>query len=418
MNNLSHIIRREYLERVRRKSFIITTLLMPLFMVFMMALPALTMVFSEEEDKNLAVIDESCRIAPLMSDMGNVKFTRVDFDLDSAKNDERFDGILVIGKDIIANPSDIRLYNHESGTFKTEAAISAQVKAIIEQYRLQAYNIPDLDRILREVNADVTIQTFTISDEGDEESSAIMSYMTGMFLMFLLYMFILLYGQQVMTSIIEEKNNRVLEVVVSSVKPTTLMAGKILGVGAVAITQIIIWGIIVLAFSLWGLPAIVNYYGAPADTDMIAVLARMGDTGYIMKIFGLLTVFVVLGYLFYSSIYAAIGSAVDNIQDASQLQTVAIVPIILAMAFSIVVVNDPGSSLAMWLSFIPFTSPMVMMVRLPFDIPVWQTIVSVAVLVVSVVIMIWFAAKIYRIGIFMYGKKPSYGDLIRWARYK
>lgn len=418
MHNLSHIIRREYLERVRRKSFIITTLLMPLFMVFMMALPALTMVFSEEGDKDLAVIDRSCRIAPLMSDMDNIRFTRVDFDLDSAKNDERFDGILVIGADIIANPSDIRLYNHESGTFKTEAAIAAQVKAIIEQYRLQAYNIPDLDRILREVNADVTIKTFTISDEGDEESSAMMSYMTGMFLMFLLYMFILLYGQQVMTSIIEEKNNRVLEVVVSSVRPTTLMAGKILGVGAVAVTQIIIWGLIVFAFSLWGLPAIVSYYGAPADTDMIAVLARMGDTGYLMKIFGLLTVFVILGYLFYSSIYAAIGSAVDNIQDASQLQTVAIVPIMLAMVSSIVVVNDPGSSMAMWLSFIPFTSPMVMMVRLPFDIPAWQTVVSIAVLAASVIAMIWIAAKIYRVGIFMYGKKPSYRDLIRWARYK
>ncbi len=222
----------------------------------------------------------------------------------------------------------------------------------------------------------------------------------------------------VMTSIIEEKNNRVLELVVSSVRPTDLMLGKILGIGMVAITQILIWAVLLTACSIWLMPTLVSAVSGTSDTSLMQAMATLGDPAYMASLFIYMVLFLIGGYLFYSSIYAAIGSAVDNIQDASQLQSLAIVPIIIALIISMTVVNDPNSSLALWTSLIPFTSPMVMMARLPFGIPAWQPIVSLAILLASLVAMIWLSAKIYRVGIFMYGKKPSVAELIRWTRYK
>ena len=240
-----------------------------------------------------------------------------------------------------------------------------------------------------------------------------------MFTMLVLYMFILIYGQMVMTSIIEEKNNRVLELVVSSVKPMQLMMGKILGVGLVAITQILIWGAILVAASLWLMPALTATLAAESsDPGMLQALYQLGDPVFMATLMLMLTIFLIGGYLFYSSIFAAIGSAVDNIQDASQLTSLAVVPIIFALMVAMAVVADPNSSLAVWTSIIPFTSPMVMMARIPFGVPLWQEIVSVAVLFLSFFGMIWITAKIYRVGIFMYGKKPSIAELIRWTRYK
>lgn len=417
-HNLYLIIRREYLERVRRKSFIITTLIMPVLMLALMAAPSLAMLLSTPESKTIAVIDDSGFIAPELNDMGELAFVPVPLSLDSAKNDENFDAVLVIGKDVIDNPADIRLYSRESSSLQTEGALSGMLENIIRDRRLQKYDIPGLDKILADSEVDVTMQTFRIGEE-DGADSALVSYILGMVLMMTLYMFIILYGQMVMTSIIEEKNNRVLEVVVSSVKPTTLLAGKILGVGAVAVTQVVIWGAIVLLFSALGMPALLGQVNsAGADPSAVAALSMLADPLYIAKIFGLLIFFLLGGYLFYSSIYAAIGSAVDNIQDASQLQSVAIVPVILSLILSFNVIADPSSTLAMWLSYIPFTSPMIMMVRMPFGIPVYQTIISAVILLLSVWGMIWLSAKIYRVGIFMYGKKPNLRDLARWARYK
>lgn len=417
-HNLYLIIRREYLERVRRKSFIITTLLMPVLMLALMAAPSLAMLLSTPESKTIAVIDESGFIAPELNDMGELAFVPVPLSLDSAKNDENFDAVLVIGKDVIDNPADIRLYSRESSSLQTEGALSGMLENIIRDRRLQKYDIPGLEQILADSEVDVTMQTFRIGEE-DGADSALVSYILGLVLMMTLYMFIILYGQMVMTSIIEEKNNRVLEIVVSSVKPTTLLAGKILGVGAVAVTQVVIWGAIVLLFSALGMPALLGQINsAGADPSAVAALSMLADPLYIAKIFGLLIFFLLGGYLFYSSIYAAIGSAVDNIQDASQLQSVAIVPVILSLILSFNVIADPNSTLAMWLSYIPFTSPMIMMVRMPFGIPVYQTIISAVILLLSVWGMIWLSAKIYRVGIFMYGKKPNLRDLARWARYK
>ena len=241
--------------------------------------------------------------------------------------------------------------------------------------------------------------------------------MIGIVMMMILYMFILMYGQMVMTSIIEEKANRVLEVVVSSVKPYTLLMGKLLGIGCVALTQILIWAFIILAFTMWGLPAILSS-ASDMDSATLSLVLGIGNPAYIMKLFGCMTLFLVGGYLFYSSIYAAIGSSVDNIQDASQLTSFATMPIIIGLLLAFTVVNDPTSQLAFWTSVIPFTSPMVMMSRMPFGVAGWEIALSAVLLFVSVLFMIWLSAKIYRIGIFMYGKKPNIKDLVRWAKYK
>lgn len=413
------ILSREYLQRVRRKSFIITTILMPILMVGLMMLPALIDKFSDKENKVFAVIDDSGAIAPALQNTPELKFVSTDASEEELRKNEDYDGILIIGKSIIDNPSDVTLYSRGAMSPQSEMIISSQIGAIIEQYRLTKYNIENLPQILAEVHADVNMKTLRIDEDEDRVTSTIVSSLVGMLMSLVLYMFVLIYGQMVMTSIIEEKNNRVLEVVVSSVSPSRLMLGKILGIGAVAVTQIVIWALLICSFTTWVMPSMLSsFLNAGTDIDLMQALTMLGDTGYILNLFVLLTLLLVGGYLFYSAIYAAIGSAVDNIQDASQLQTVAVVPIILGMVFSMSVINDPNSTLAFWLSMIPFTSPMVMMARIPFGIPAGQIVASLAILYASVVFLIWLSAKIYRVGIFMYGKKPTFKELIRWAKYK
>jgi len=418
---LGIIISREYLERVKRKSFIITTILMPLLMLAMMVAPALIMALSGPEKQSIAVIDDSGIIAPRLQNEGEITFKPVNTPLADLKADENYQAILVIGKDVVSVPDgNITLYTHGSPSMLTEKYISGQLNKVIEDIRVSAYDIDNLQQILDEINVEVTLQTYRLDKDEESATSSILSYLLGTFMMLILYMFIMIYGQMVMTSIIEEKNNRVLELVVSSVKPTELMMGKILGIGAVAVTQILIWAVLLIGCSIWIMPLLSASIasGNTADPSMIQAVSQLADPSFMAQLMIFMVLFLIGGYLFYSSIYAAIGSAVDNIQDASQLTSIAIVPIILALIISMSVVNDPNSALALWTSYIPLTSPMVMMARIPFGIPVWQSIISLAALYVSFLGMIWITAKIYRVGIFMYGKKPSVAELIRWARYK
>lgn len=259
--------------------------------------------------------------------------------------------------------------------------------------------------------------------------------MLGYVLGFMLYMFLLLYGSMVMLSVIEEKNNRVLEVMVSSVRPFDLMMGKILGVACVALLQILIWGVLICVVGAVVIPqfmpadvlegARAMQQGLPdaaltegMNPQLLQAVATMTDTGYLVKLVGCLLLFVLGGFLLYAAMFAAVGSTVDNVQDAQQLQTPVTIPIILAIFVMFAVINDPNSAVAFWFSVIPLTSPIVMMARIPYDIPTWEILLSLGVLYASFMAMVWLAAKIYRVGIFMYGKKPTIADLIRWARYK
>ncbi len=429
------IIRREYMERVSKKSFIITTLLMPVLMLALMCMPALVMLFSTPDNKTVAVVDDSGLIAPSLENSETITFVNAAQPRDSIIGSSDYYGVLVIESDILTRPSAVKLYASEASSLLIEEAITSQMNTILEREKLKAYDIDDLDSILADIKTSVKPQVFRTGTENETSSqSAAVSYGIGMFMMLVLYMFMLMYGAMVMNSIIEEKNNRVLEIVVSSVSPTRLMLGKIIGVGLVAITQILIWIVLIGIVSGVIIPAIVpadmlvqaeslnagtlDPSAATIDTDIAGAIASFCDLGYIMSLFGYLLLFLIGGFLFYASMFAAVGSAVDNVQDASQLQTIVVMPVLLGLILSMSVISDPNSTMALILSLIPFTAPMVMMARIPFGIAGWEIWTSAIILYASFLFMVWVAAKIYRVGIFMYGKKPSIKDLIRWAKYK
>lgn len=439
MSNVSIIIQREFNERVRKKSFIITTILMPVLMIVLMIAPALIMEYSRGEQKTIAVIDDSGLVAPQLQSNEELRFEPTDLTTEEARRSltDRF-GVLYIGSDILENPSDVKLYANASSSLSIESNITDQIEDILEAEKLKAYHIDNLQQILDEVKTTVTLQTFRNDKSQEAESQAQSSTVAtaaGYILGFVLYMFLLIYGSMVMQSVIEEKNNRVLEVVVSSVRPFDLMLGKILGVALVAVVQVLIWGVLIFAVGAIVLPQLMPaemmagvqamQQGMPdaaamgdMDPEMLQAVAAVTDTGYILKIFVCLLLFVFGGYLLYSAMFAAVGSAVDNVQDASQLQMPVTLPIILALLMMLAVIKDPNSSLAFWFSIIPFTSPVVMMARIPYDIPLWEIVLSLVVLYASFVAMVWFAGKIYRVGIFMYGKKPTFKELLKWVRYK
>lgn len=430
MSKVSIIIGREYAERVKKKSFIFTTILMPLFMLALMAVPALIVAMGGTDTRTVTVVDPDGVVAPKLADTDNVRFVIATAATDTTSTADDTT-LLFIPRGIVDGDKPLRLVTGEAASMMLENEISSQVEQIVESERMKRYDI-DVEGIMVAVESNLSIST--VRTDRDNAGSSTMSYVLGFILSFLLYMVLLLYGQMVMTSIIEEKNNRVLEVIVSSVKPTHLMLGKIAGIGLVAVTQIVIWAVLIVVLSAVVMPAIlpaevtadINAINAGVggmaqsnlDTDLLSALAIIADPFYVLGIFGILLLFLIGGFLLYAAIYAAIGSAVDNIQDASQLQTVAVLPIILGIVFGMMAANDPVSTLSVWTSIIPFTSPMVMMSRIPYGIPTWQIVTSLVVLYASFAVCVWIAAKIYRVGIFMYGKKPSFKELIRWARYK
>ena len=437
VNKTSIIISREYSERVKKKSFIITTILVPVLMLALSVLPTLIIVFAGSgETKTVAVIDDSGLILQNLTDNEEVRYIAAEGTQEELLSADEIYGLLVIDRNIVKRPSGVKLLTPNASSLAVENNITSQMEKIIETEKLKSYDIDNLDQILDNVKTSVTLQTLRTDENGEEgeSQSAAISSAIGTLLNFLLYMFLVLYGSLVMNSIIEEKNNRVLEIVVSSIKPTQLLIGKIIGVGLVAVTQIIIWVAIVLCITTMILPAVMpadimnevtelnagcmDISNSSIDQDMAIALGMFTNVGYVLELVGYLFLFLVGGFLFYASIFAMIGSAVDNIQDASQLQMLGIVPVIIGLVSSMAVIPNPNGLFAIIMSMIPFTSPMVMMARVPFDIPAWQIVVSIVLLYLSIFFMVWIAAKIYRIGIFMYGKKPTVRDLIRWARYK
>ena len=436
MNKIRIIIAREFNERVRKKSFIITTILMPLLMLGLMAAPTLMMLFAKGDQKTLLVIDQSGVVTPQLESNDEVAFTPFTGSLDEARADENVFGVLWIGEDVVKTPSQVRLYTNSSSSMTLEESIAAQIEDVVEAERLKLYNIDGLKEIMDNLQASVSMTTYRndLSEGGEDEeaTSSMVAYLLGLVLGMMLYMFLIIYGSMVMTSVIEEKGSRVLDVLVSSVSPFQLMLGKILGVASVAVTQVAIWAVLVCGLGATVLPAMMpedmmqtveavqagqmTALEADLDADMLSALSFATDPAGLVAMFAWLLLFLIGGFLFYSAMFAAVGSSVDSIQDANQLQTPITMPIILALILAMSVFNDPNSSLAFWGSVIPFTSPIVMMARIPFGIPTWQIVLALVLLYISVVGMAWVAGKIYRVGIFMHGKKPSYKELWQWLR--
>lgn len=434
MNNLGIIIQREYMERVRKKSFLVTTILMPALMILLMAAPAMILMFGTPDHNVIGVVDQSGKILPQLKGNELYEFVPVEGDTQSRVDSGAINGYLIIPADVLTSSSPVlNLYMNGAIPVELQSSLSNQIETAVENNKLLSYNIENLPEIMDQVKTNVKINEVRLDKEEGESMESGLGFAIGIFMSFLLYMFILMYGQMVMTSIIEEKNNRVLELVVSSVKPVQLMMGKIAGIGLVAVTQIVIWGVIMAFVSTLLLPSFLSAEASAQLMEMragtldlsqidnygtLSALNVLTNVNFIIQLFFWLTLFLVGGFLLYAAMFAAVGSAVDNVQDASQLQTFIIIPILIAILVSTSIGNAPNSPMAVWLSMIPFTSPMVMMSRLPSGIPTWQPWVSVAVLYASFVFMVWFAGKIYRIGIFMYGKKPNIKDLMKWARYK
>ena len=440
MRNIGLIIMREFKERVYKKSFIITTLLMPLLLALVSVAPTLIMLFAKGDTKQISVIDNSGIVASRLESNEEVNFVVLEGgdlqqELKNSLEKEEF-GVLYIGQDIVENPNNIQLYTNASSSMLLEDNIADQVEQIVKNERLKQYNLENLQQILDKVEVDITLSTFRNGeDEQSSASSSFASSMLGIVLGFVLYFFLVIYGSIVMQSIIEEKNSRILEVLVSTVRPFDMMMGKILGVAAVAATQIVVWGVLIIAMSAFLIPAVLPddimssveamQSGADVtamaasgiDTGMVTAMASMMDTGYIAQIVGLLLLFMVGGFLLYAAMYAAVGASVDEAQDAQQLTTPITIPIIFAFLILTMVMNDPNSPIVVWCSMIPFTSPIVMMGRIPSGIPTWEIILSLVLLYSTFVVMVWVAGKIYRVGIFMHGKKPSFKDLYRWLKY-
>lgn len=428
MNKTMLIVMREFSERVRKKSFIITTLLMPLLMIGLMLAPSLIMLYGKGSAKRVVVVDRSGLVADALVSGDELLFETLE-EMSVAEACTTYDdesdifAILAIDDDVMTNPRAVKLITNSSSSITIEQAITSQIENIVEREKLKAYDIEDLDRIMAEVDTHIDMETVKNNGTGDldsmESTSSGVNYILGLVMGMLLYMIIIIYGQMVMTSVIEEKNSRVIDVIVSSCSPFQIMMGKIAGIALVAVAQIAIWALLIIGASKFVVPAIFPTEVAATSTGMMsALIGTFSDAGYITMLFGYMLLFILGGFLFYASMFAASGSSVDSVQDAQQFNTIIMLPIILGIIIMMQVFNDPNADMAFWFSIIPFTSPVVMMARIPFDIPAWEIILSLAVLYASFVVMVWIAAKIYRVGIFMHGKKPSFKELWQWIKMK
>lgn len=331
-------------------------------------------------------------------------------------------GILYIGE-TIEDRDSVQLITNSSSSMMFEQNIAAQIESIVERDKLKAYDIDNLEEILASIETNIDLATYVNDGSGEEESmestSSGVNYILGIVLGMMLYMIIILYGQMVLTSVIEEKSSRVIDVMVTSCTPFQLMMGKILGIAAVALTQIGIWALLVLSASKFLVPAVFSADVAAANDMMLgAALGTITDTGYLASLFACLVLFILGGFLLYASLYAAAGSAVDSIQDSQQFNSIIMIPIIISIIIMMSVFNDPNSPIAFWSSMIPFTSPIVMIARVPFGIPVWEIIVSLIVLYLTFIATTYLASKIFRVGIFMHGKRNTWRDLWVWIREK
>ena len=438
MGKIGIIAGREFNERVRKKSFIITTILMPLFLVAMMFIPMLMVNMKSDTVREIYVVDDSGVIADKLQDSGTLRFIPSDMPLEEIK-EQSLDifGVLVIGNNVVEG-GGAQLYTYDSSTIDIESEISTQIKDIIETEKLKGYNIENLSEILASVETSVPLSVKQFSESGEaKDSSSVVAIVAAYIFGFLIYMFVFLYGGMVMQGVIEEKSNKVLEVMVSSVKPFQLMMGKILGIASVALTQLLIWVVFIVVvggglMSLLagdmieaaqamssGMPMDMSAMsGMVMDADMAAAINTLTDPAYLFRLIGGFIVYFIGGYLLYAAMFAAVGSAVDNEKDTQNLQTPISMPLILGLFVMLTAMQDPNSPLAVWCSIIPFTSPIVMVARLPYGVPAWELWTSIGVLFASFLAIVWFAGKVYRVGIFMYGKKPTFKELFKWMKYK
>lgn len=470
MNKIFLIIQREYLTKVKKKSFIVMTILGPILMASLFILPVY--LASRQDDKQLVnVVDETGLFADKFENSQNYTFVPLKMGLQEAKETLTKKGdymLLHIPATQLNIPDNAIIYSDKQPTLNLKGYISGVMSKELEKQKLAAEirneilrNTPaykaggdttavDLmsETILKNIKTDVKITTYKTGEGGVEKKSFTeLTMIVGYVGSILIYMFIFLFGAQVMRGVIEEKTSRIIEVIISSVKPFQLMMGKIIGVALVGLTQFLLW----IAFTFIIITAVQTAFpqqfkktkteqaqitgksvALPNETAQSAPNTITANTGNnqmneVFEAFSSINLPVMIiaflfyflfGYLLYGALFAAIGAAVDNETDTQQFMLPITVPLIFSLVVAQTVIQNPESPLAFWLSMIPFTSPVIMMVRIPFGVPTWEIVLSAAILVVGFLGTTWLAAKIYRTGILMYGKKSSYREMWKWIRYK
>ncbi len=446
MSKISLIIEREYLTRVQKKSFIIMTILSPIIMVALIFAPIWLSRLSSDETRQIAIMDQTGLYDGIYEDSEEFQFTYTQGTLNPtdmlSEEDSQPYAYVIIKDNLLANPKGMTIYSQKQITNSCETEIISRMEEYLKNEKLISYNIPNIQQIINESDINLSVDTIRLEEDGNEtQTSSEMVMVIGMVMTLVIYMFLMLYGGQVMSSVMQEKTNRIVEVMVSSVKPFDLMLGKIISIGLVGLTQLAIWIIFIVGIFLSvGAFTALNGGIDPAEVENMAAMAGsmngmdttqlMGAENSAMQEIMMLTginatqllvcfvLFFIGGYILYASLFAAIGSAVDNESDTQQFMVPITFIIIFALYAGIFSAENPDGPLAMWCSMIPFTSPIVMMVRIPFGVPMWELVTSMVILFGSAIGLTWVAGRIYRVGILMYGKKPSYKEMWKWIRYK
>ncbi|MBS4012473.1 MAG: ABC transporter permease [Bacteroidetes bacterium] len=445
MNKIAIIIKREYLTRVRKRSFVIMTILGPLLMAALMIGPVFIAKMSDSVYQ-VGVVDDSDFFFERLKNTNNVEFSQLNLDIEAAielHKKGNYDAILHIPKFAFEAPSGLRMFSEKSVNLNAKLNIENQLKLDFESLKLAKEGIDE--DVLQKIKTSINIMTVRLTKDGLEKTDyPELRMVLGIFSGILIYFFIFLFGSQVMRGVMEEKTNRIVEVIISSVKPFQLMMGKIIGVALVGLTQFLIWiflTLIIVTAVQTAFPEQFKY--TPVEQVYISaddaynpevlkerteiVMQYNSPAGQIMDalssinlpvMIGSFIFFFLAGYLLYASLFAAIGAAVDNEADTQQFMLPITVPLIFAIVMAQMVANNPSGPVAVWLSMIPFTSPIIMMLRIPFGVPMAQVYLSMALLVLGFVGTTWLASKIYRTGILMYGKKVSYKEIWKWIKFK
>ena len=412
------VAQREFAVRVKKRSFIIMTVLMPFLMAALVLLPLFLSMLDSDERKTVAVIDSTGRYVEAFESNEKYLFVPTEKMTGALRSDStETAAVLQITDNLVDRPGSAVIYSRDEVPMDLRDYVDEVLTGEVRREKLERYRIPELDRIIDDVETPVEVQAVRWTDDGERESMSEILSGIGMLLTFLIYFFVMTYGGTVMQSIIEEKVNRIVEVMVSSIKPVQLLIGKIVGVGFVGLFQMLIWGlllgvILMVASGIADIPMADDSTGAAASA-LLEVVASLP----ILEICVLFVFYFIGGYLLYASILSASGAAVNDMQDSQQFMLPVLVLMMFAFYAGFYSAMNPDGPLAFWCSFIPFTSPIVMMVRIPFGLPVWQEILSVVLLYLSAAAVMLLSAKIYRVGILMYGKKPSFKEMLKWLRY-
>ncbi len=423
MNKIGLIIRSEYLRRVAKKSFILLTFLVPLLFAATLFIPLWLSEFDNGENEQIAVVDQIGKYKNALLDTAEFKFVFVEPSENVIGNCSTivYDAVILIDKDLSVEPS-ITILSEKQVSLELQKYVEDSFESFVEDEKLALYSIPNLKTIIKESQTKIMVTTVKLDENGSANvSSTEIANIVGMVFMMLIYFFVFTYGTMVMNSVLQEKTNRIVEILICSVKPFELMMGKIISIALVGLTQFVLWILLIgaLFFASSGLVDI-PLQGDISITDQsssVQIMQGLLSVNFV-EIITLFVVYFIGGYLLYASFFAAIGAAVDNETDTQQFVFPIMIPILFAMYAGIYSIGNPDGPLAFWCSLVPFTSPIVMMVRLPFGVALWEKILSIVILILTFLFTTWLAAKIYRTGILMYGKKITWRELWKWIKHK